>query len=255
MGGGLLAAFGFAGALLSMAGALLLVLLAAAASLTGDLGRSKKKIKFTSLLSKSPEINRLSAARLFLFASRDIWFVVGLPVFLSQLGWSEWSVGAFVALWVIGYGLIQAAVPEILHLLGNESVDGSAARLWAFVLVLVPAGLAWTMRAGADRATALMIGLAVFAVVFAINSAVHSYLVLAYTDKDRVAVDVGFYYMANAGGRLLGTLASGVVFQLYGLAGCLWGAAVLVLAAAILSLRLPKGHAIALAAAGTGESE
>ena len=100
-----------------------------------------------------------------------------------------------------------------------------------------------------------MISLAVFAVVFAINSAVHSYLVLAYTDKDRVAVDVGFYYMANAGGRLLGTLASGVVFQLYGLAGCLWGAAVLVLAAAILSLRLPKGHAIALAAAGTGESE
>ena len=165
---------------------------------------------------------------------------------------SCWALaGAF---W-FGYGLIQAAVPEILHLLGNESVDGSAARRWAFVLVLVPSGLAWAMRAGVDRATALMIGLAVFAVVFAINSAVHSYLVLAYTDKDRVAVDVGFYYMANAGGRLLGTLASGVVFQLYGLAGCLWGAAVLVLAAALLSLRLPKGHAVALAAAGAGESE
>ena len=255
VGGGLLAAFGFAGALLSMAGALLVVLLAAAASLTGDLGRSKKKTKFTSLLSKSPEINRLSAARLFLFASRDIWFVVGLPVFLSQLGWSEWSVGAFVALWVIGYGLIQAAVPEILHLLGNETVDGSAARLWAFVLVLVPASLALAMRAGADRATALMIGLAVFAVVFAINSAVHSYLVLAYTDKDRVALDVGFYYMANAGGRLLGTLASGVVFQIYGLIGCLWGAAALVLTAAILSLGLPRGNAIVLATAGAGESE
>jgi predicted MFS family arabinose efflux permease len=238
-----------------MAGALLVVLLAAAASLTGDLGRSKKKIKFTSLLSKSPEINWLSAARLFLFASRDIWFVVGLPVFLSQLGWSEWSVGAFVAVWVIGYGLIQAAVPEILHLLGNETVDGSAARLWAFVLVPVPASLALAMRAGVDRATVLMIGLAVFAVVFAINSAVHSYLVLAYTDKDRVALDVGFYYMANAGGRLLGTLASGIVFQIYGLVGCLWGAAALVLAAAILSLELPKGKAIVLATAGAGESE
>ena len=162
---------------------------------------------------------------------------------------------SFLALWVIGYGLIQAAVPEILHLLGNETVDGSAARLWAFVLVLVPASLAWAMRGDIDRATALMIGLAVFAVVFAINSAVHSYLVLAYTDKDRVALDVGFYYMANAGGRLLGTLASGVVFQFYGLVGCLWGAAVLVLAAAVLSLGLPRGNPIVLAAAGAGESE
>jgi predicted MFS family arabinose efflux permease len=130
-----------------------------------------------------------------------------------------------------------------------------AARLWAFVLVLVPASLAFAMRAGADRATALMIGLAVFAVVFAINSAVHSYLVLAYTDKDRVALDVGFYYMANAGGRLLGTLASGVVFQIYGLIGCLWGAAALVLTAAILSLGLPKGNAVVLATAGARESE
>ena len=235
VGGALLGAFGFVGALVGMAAALLVVLLVTAAALSGDLGKSKKKVKFTTLLSKSPELNRLSAARLFLFASRDIWFVVGLPVFLSQIGWSDWSVGAFIALWVIGYGLIQAAVPEILHLLGNETVDGSAARLWAFVLVLVPASLAWAMRGTIDRATVVMIGLAVFAVVFAINSAVHSYLVLAYTDRDRVALDVGFYYMANAGGRLLGTLASGVVFQFYGLIGCLWGAAIMVLAAAVLS--------------------
>ncbi len=255
VGGALLGAFGFVGALVGMAAALLVVLLVTAAALSGDLGKSKKKVKFTTLLSKSPEINRLSAARLFLFASRDIWFVVGLPVFLSQIGWSDWSVGAFVALWVIGYGLIQAAVPEILHLLGNETVDGSAARLWAFVLVLVPASLAWAMRSDIDRATVVMIGLAVFAVVFAINSAVHSYLVLAYTDRDRVALDVGFYYMANAGGRLLGTLASGVVFQFYGLIGCLWGAAIMVLAAAVLSLRLPKGNPIALAAAGASDSE
>ena len=255
VGGALLGAFGFVGALVGMAAALLVVLLVTAAALSGDLGKSKKKVKFTTLLSKSPEINRLSAARLFLFASRDIWFVVGLPVFLSQIGWSDWSGGAFVALWVIGYGLIQAAVPEILHLLGNETVDGSAARLWAFVLVLVPASLAWAMRGGIDRATVVMIGLAVFAVVFAINSAVHSYLVLAYTDSDRVALDVGFYYMANAGGRLLGTLASGVVFQFYGLTGCLWGAAIMVLAAAALSLRLPKGNPIALAAAGASDSE
>ena len=235
--------------------ALLVVLAATAAALSGDLGRSKKKVKFTSLLSKSPEINWLSAARLFLFASRDAWFVVGLPVFLSQLGWSTYTVGAFLALWVIGYGIVQAAVPEILHLLGTRSVDGSAAITWAFLLVLVPVGLVLTLRAGADPSLALMWGLAIFAVVFAINSAVHSYLVLAYTDEDSVALNVGFYYMANAGGRLLGTLASGIVFQLAGFAGCLWGSAALVTAAALLSLRLPKGHAITITSASVGEGE
>ena len=216
---------------------------------------AQKKTKFTSLFSKSREINCLSSARLFLFASRDVWFVVGLPVFLSQLGWSSYSVGAFLALWVIGYGLVQAAVPEMLHVLGNKTVDGSAASAWAFVLVLVPAGLALVLRTGMDRNLTLMLGLAVFAVIFAINSAVHSYLVLAYTDEDSVALNVGFYYMANAAGRLLGTLASGVVFQLAGFTGCLWGSAALVLAAAALSLRLPKGHPLALASASVGEGE
>jgi predicted MFS family arabinose efflux permease len=255
VGGALLAVFGFVGALVGMAVALLVVLLATAASLSGDLGRSKKKVTFTSLLSKSREINWLSAARLFLFASRDVWFVVGLPVFLSQLGWSSYGVGAFLALWVIGYGIVQAGVPEILHLLGNRAVDGSAASTWAFVLVLVPAGLALALRAGMDRSLALTLGLAIFAVVFAINSAVHSYLVLAYTDQDSVALNVGFYYMANAGGRLLGTLASGVVFQMAGFSGCLWGSAALVLAAAVLSLRLPTGRAVSLASAGAGDGE
>jgi hypothetical protein len=207
------------------------------------------------LLSKSPAINWLSAARLFLFASRDVWFVVGLPVFLSQLGWSSWSVGAFLALWVIGYGFIQAVVPEILRFLGNQTIGGSTARVWAFVLVLIPVGLAVALSAGMDRAGALMTGLAIFAVVFAINSAVHSYLVLAYTDADSVAVNVGFYYMANAGGRLLGTLASGLVFEFAGFSGCLLGSAVLVLAAAVLSFRLPAGHSVPLTMAGASDSE
>jgi predicted MFS family arabinose efflux permease len=255
VGGALLGAFGFVGALVGMAAALLVILLATAAALSGDLGRSKKKVKFTSLLSKSPEINWLSAARLFLFASRDAWFVVGLPVFLSQLGWSTYKVGAFLALWVVGYGIVQAAVPEILHLLGTRNVDGSAATAWAFILVVVPVGLVLVLRAGVDPSMALMWGLAIFAVVFAINSAVHSYLVLAYTDADSVALNVGFYYMANAGGRLLGTLASGIVFQLAGFAGCLWGSAAMVLTAAVLSLRLPKDRAISLASAGVGDSE
>jgi predicted MFS family arabinose efflux permease len=255
VGGALLGAFGFVGALVAMAGALLLVLLAAAAALSGGLGKSKKKVKFTTLLSKSPEINWLSAARLFLFASRDAWFVVGLPVFLSQLGWSTYSVGAFLALWVVGYGVVQAGVPEILHILGTRTVDGSSASLWAFVLVLIPAGLALALRAGVSPGIALMWGLAVFGVVFAINSAVHSYLVLAYTDQDSVALNVGFYYMANAGGRLIGTLASGIIFQMEGFAGCLWVSAAMVLTAAVLSLRLPKGRAVPLASAGAGEGE
>ena len=251
----MLGAFGFVGALVGMAAALLVVLVVTAAALSGDLGRSKKKVKFTALLSKSPEINGLSAARLFLFASRDAWFVVGLPVFLSQLGWSTYTVGAFLALWVIGYGIVQAAVPEMLHLVGTRAVDGSAATTWAFLLVLVPVGLVLILRAGVNPGVALIWGLAIFAVIFAINSAVHSYLVLAYTDEDSVAINVGFYYMANAGGRLLGTLASGIVFQLAGFAGCLWSSAALVMAAAVLSLRLPKGRAISLASAGIGEGE
>ena len=151
VGGALLAAFGFVGALVGMAGALVVVLLATVASLSGDLGRSKKKVKFTSLLSKSSEINWLSAARLFLFAARDVWFVVGLPVFLSQLGWSFYAVGAFLALWVIGYGFIQAAVPEILRAFGRrDTVDGAAARQWAFVLLLVPLGLIAALRLGVE---------------------------------------------------------------------------------------------------------
>jgi len=247
VGSVLLASLGFVGALGVMAGALLLVLLGTVISLPGDLGRSKKKVKFLSLFSKSPAINWLSAARLFLFASRDVWFVVGLPVFLSELGWTFSQVGAFLALWIIGYGVIQAAVPEILRKLGSgNTVDGSAARLWAFILVLLPAGIAVALRLGAEPGAALIVGLAAFAVVFAINSAVHSYLVLSYTDRDSVAVDVGFYYMANAGGRLLGTLLSGLVFEIAGFEGCLAMSAALVLASALLALKLPRGNAVSL---------
>lgn len=235
VGGALLATFGFKGALLGMAAALTLVLFATAASLTGDLGWSKKTVKFTALLSKSSNINRLSAARLFLFASRDVWFVVGLLVFLSQLGWSSNVVGGFLAVWVIGYGFIQAAVPELLR----SKADGGSARNWAFILILIPAGLIAALKSAADPTQALIAGLAIFAVVFAINSAIHSYLVLVYTDGNSVALDVGFYYMANAGGRLLGTLLSGLLYQYAGFTGCLWGSAILVLTAAILSLKLP----------------
>jgi predicted MFS family arabinose efflux permease len=247
VGSVLLAWLGFVGALLTMAAALLVVLLGAVLTLSGDLGRSKKKVKFTTLLSKSAAINWLSAARLFLFASRDVWFVVGLPVFLSQLGWSFSQVGAFLALWVIGYGFIQAVVPELLRKLGGgDTVDGGIARLWAFILVLIPFAIIGALKFGFDPGAALIVGLAVFAVVFAVNSAVHSYLVLAYSDIDSVSVDVGFYYMANAAGRLLGTLLSGLVFEFAGFEACLWTSAALVLTSGLLALKLPRDKAASL---------
>jgi predicted MFS family arabinose efflux permease len=221
-------------------------------ALPAGIGRSKKKVRFTSLFSKSAAINWLSAARLFLFGARDVWFVVGLPLFLSQLGWTFTGVGAFIALWFVGYGIVQALVPDILRSIGREKVDGPAAQHWAFILLIVPLGLIGALRAGLNPSVSLMIGLAIFAIVFAINSAVHSYLVLAYTDEDSVALNVGFYYMANAGGRLLGTLLSGLIFQRAGFKGCLWGSAVMVLIAAIISLELPRGNPVQLSMAVEG---
>jgi hypothetical protein len=246
MGGALLSTLGFVGSLVAMAIGLLIVLLGTVLALPSGMGKAKSKVKFATLFSKSAAVNWLSAARLFLFSARDVWFVVGLPVFLaSTLHWSFWKIGAFAAAWFVGYGFVQALVPEILRQSGaREGVTGDTARLWAFILVAIPLGLAAALQLNASPALALMIGLAVFMVVFAINSAVHSYLILAYSDDDEVAVNVGFYYMANAGGRLLGTLLSGVVFEFYGFVGCLLASGALVLAAGLLSFNLPRTQGI-----------
>ena len=235
-GGVLLGWLGFAPALWVMAGGLFLLLLGGFIGLRQDLGRSKKKVKFNQLFSKSREINVLSLARFFLFGSRDIWFVVGLPVFLKEtLEWSFAAVGAFMAAWVIGYGVIQAGAPGLLK-------DGGAraASRWGAVLALVTVALALAVQLEFQVVAVVLGGLAVFGVVFALNSAVHSYLILAYTDSDKVALNVGFYYMANAGGRLVGTLLSGLVYLGAGLPGCLWVSAGFVLVAVILTAGLPR---------------
>ncbi|MGO9607581.1 MAG: MFS transporter, partial [Candidatus Binataceae bacterium] len=157
------------------------------------------------------------------------------------------QVGAFAAAWFIGYGFVQALVPEILRQSGaREGVTGDTARLWAFVLVAIPLALAAALQLHNSSTPALMIGLAIFMVVFAINSSVHSYLILAYSDDEEVAVNVGFYYMANAGGRLLGTLLSGLIFEFYGISGCLLASSALVLAAGLLSFNLPRTQGIQL---------
>ena len=238
-GGILLTWLGFTPSLWAMAGALAAVLLAALVFLKQDIGKSKRKVKFTQLFSKSREINWLSTARFFLFASRDVWFVVALPVFLKEnLDWSFNQVGSFMAAWVIGYGIVQASAPRFVR---NNNVHHSAST-WAFVLTIVTAVLALAVQTGFHPTLSILLGLGIFGIVFAVNSSVHSYLILAFTNDDEVALNVGFYYMANAWGRLIGTLLSGVMFLFGGLSACLWTSACLLLAATALTRPLRRKH-------------
>jgi len=249
LGGFLLATLGFRGALWAMGGALAIVLFGSTVSLPAELGRAKTKSKLSTLLSKNREVNVLSGARFFLFGARDVWFVVGVPVFLSTaLHFSVTEVGSFLAAWVIGYGVIQSAAPAVIRrATGGEVPGGGAARGLALLLACVTALVALGVRLVHAPMFVVVVGLAVFGVVFAINSSVHSYLILAYSDGDKVALNVGFYYMANAGGRLVGSLLSGVLYQLGGVAGCLWGSVAFAGATFVVSMLLPAGHpAIAL---------
>jgi len=240
LGGALLAAVGFAGSVLVMAGGLLLVFLSSLILLKKDLGRASLKPTFRDIFSKSPAINYLSAARLFLFSARDIWFVVALPVYLSQtLAWDHWQTGGFLAAWVIAYGIVQAVAPRLTGINGTLP-DGHSALFWAILLAAVPALIALGLGSTFDPAVVLISGLMVFGVVFAINSAMHSYLIVSYARDDGVSLDVGFYYMANAMGRLLGTLLSGWVFQSAGLAACLWISCAMIVLAALISIKLPS---------------
>ena len=195
LGGFLLAALGFAPALWLMAGCLTVVLVASIFSLPGDMGVTKTKTKFSQILSKSKAINLLSAARVFLFGARDVWFVVGLPVFLYDvLGWSFTQVGAFLALWIIAYGFVQGASPLMIKRSGDgRSTEVKASQVWVFALAGVTALIAVAIEMGLDPTLALLIGLGVFGFLFAVNSAVHSYLILALTNSDQVALNVGFY--------------------------------------------------------------
>jgi MFS family permease len=240
----LLETLSFRGALGVLAGLLLTVLIVTFLLLPSGLGKMRSKPKFTQVFSRIASINWLSAARFFLFGSRDIWFVVGLPVFLYEvLSWSFTEVGVFMAIWVIGYGFVQAMAPKLLRKSHRgKGPAGSTARGWAFILALFPAAIAFGLTLGWPAESVVTIGLILFGFVFAINSAVHSYLILAYSDHDKVAMNVGFYYMANAGGRLIGTLLSGLIYQTHGLVGCLWWSTGFVLMAALLSFKLPSAH-------------
>lgn len=245
LGGLLLQTLGFQASLWAMAGLLALVLLGVTTSLPTMMGKSKASKSAKELFAKNAGINALAAARVVLFGARDVWFVVGLPVFLYSVGWNFTMVGTFLAAWTIGYGLVQAAAPGIV----KRSVDGlsrevPAARLWSALLALVTIGLAAAVALDLPNLEWIVVGgLGLFGFAFAINSSVHSYLILAYAGSEKAAEDVGFYYAANALGRFIGTLLSGLLYQWGGLLYALIGSAVMLVLCWLVTLGLPTVRA------------
>lgn len=241
VGGLLLSLVGFKVAVLLMAGVLSLVLFGSLLGLESDMGKAKVKPKFSQIFSKSESINILSAARMFLFGARDVWFVIALPIYLgSTFGWEHLWVGGFLALWVIAYGFVQGLAPKITGKAQGRVPDGSAALVWAGLLAVITAGIAYAVQIGWQPQLVIVVGLMIFGAVFAVNSSLHSYLIVSYAKGDGVSLDVGFYYMANAMGRLIGTVLSGWVFQMAGLAACLWVSFVFLAITTVISLKLPK---------------
>ena len=247
LGGLLLELLGFRGALWAMAAALSLVLLGVVVSLPPMLGKAKASKSARELFGKNRGVNLLAIARVALFGARDVWFVVGVPVFLYAAGWTFTMVGSFVALWTIGYGLVQAAAPAVV----KRSSDGltqevRAARLWSLILAITPAAIAATLAgsSGLRPDLVLIIGLGLFGFAFAVNSSVHSYLILAYAGSEKAAEDVGFYYAANALGRFAGTVLSGLLYQWGGIYACLIGSCLMLIACFLATLGLPGRDAL-----------
>ncbi len=244
LGGLLLDLLGFRGALWAMAAMLAVVLAAVLASLPPMMGKSRASKSARELFAKNRSINLLAAARVVLFGARDVWFVVGVPVFLYASGWTFTMVGGFLALWTIGYGLVQAIAPSLV----KRSEDGlstevPAARLWSGLLALVPIALALAVTLSVPHLTwVVVIGLGIFGFAFAVNSSVHSYLILAYAGSEKAAEDVGFYYAANAVGRLIGTLLSGLLYQWGGLLAALVGSAVMLVTCWLITLLSPSAR-------------
>lgn len=243
VGGLLLDLAGFKAALWLMAGLLGLVFVLGLLMLPRDLGKAKSSKSMKELFAKSRGVNLLAAARIFLFGARDVWFVVGLPVFLYANGWRFVEVGTFLAAWTVAYGSVQALAPTLVA----RSDDGlsreiPAARLWAGLLVAVPLTLAVLLQSGLlpRPDIVVVVGLALFGLPFAVNSSLHSYLILAYAGSEKAAEDVGFYYAANAVGRLLGILLSGALYQYSGMTACLVGSTVMLAVSWLLALLLPS---------------
>ena len=241
LGGLLLDRLGFQASLWAMAGLLALVLAGVVGFVPPLMGKSQASRSARELFAKNRGINLLAAARVALFGARDVWFVVGVPVFLYASGWTFTKVGGFLAAWTIGYGLVQALAPALVR----RSADGlstevPAARRWSALLTLVPIGLAVVLALQLPHLDWLVVGgLGLFGFAFAVNSSVHSYLILAYAGSAKAAEDVGFYYAANALGRFFGTLLSGLLYQWGGLLYALIGSAAMLLGCWLITLALP----------------
>ncbi|NNE54090.1 MAG: organoarsenical effux MFS transporter ArsJ [Sulfitobacter sp.] len=252
LGAALLAILGFDWAVLAMAAVLLFILAAIVLAMPPGLPKGRKGARFSEVFSNSANVNWLSAARIFLFGARDVWFVVGIPIYFyavlsdgSAAGnrTAFFMIGIFMAAWIILYGAVQAAAPRLLRASTRSEDDLiGAARGWAWALAAVPAILTLVaLMANGPQiwlTLTLVAGLLIFGGIFAVNSSLHSYLILAFTRAERVTMDVGFYYMANAAGRLMGTLLSGLTYQLAGLPLMLGTAALMVAASAFASGRL-----------------
>ena len=252
LGAALLATMGFAFAVLAMAAVLAVILVAVLVAMPPGLPKGRKGAKISEVFSDSANVNWLSAARVFLFGARDVWFVVGIPIYFyailsdgTEAGnrAAFFMVGTFMALWIILYGIVQATAPRLLRAATRPEAElVRTARGWAWTLAAIPAALtaAALVSAGPQPwlTVTLVAGLLAFGAIFAVNSALHSYLILAFTRAERVTMDVGFYYMANAGGRLVGTVLSGVTYQMGGLALMLGTAAVMVALSALAAGRL-----------------
>lgn len=241
LGGALLESFGFQASLWLMAGLLGCVLIGVVFSLPQIMGKTKASRSTKEFLAKSRAINLLAAARVVLFGARDVWFVVGLPVFLYSVGWTFSMVGTFLALWTIAYGVVQGLAPQIVKRSSNGlQTEVPAAQHWSAILMLIPLALAVAVWQDIPAlAWVVVIGLGLFGFAFAINSSVHSYLVLAYAGSEKAAEDVGFYYAANALGRFIGTLLSGILYQYGGLSAALLGSALMLLLCWLTTLKLP----------------
>jgi predicted MFS family arabinose efflux permease len=242
VGGLLLEVAGFRFALWLMAGLLAVILVAGLVLLPHALGKAKSSKSIKELFGKSRGVNLLAAARIFMFGARDVWFVVGLPVFLYASGWRFLEVGGFLALWTIAYGGIQAVAPALVTRSGDGlSREIPAARLWAGLLTAVPIVLVFVMQVpGLWRPDIILVcGLALFGLPFAVNSSLHSYLILAYAGSEKAAEDVGFYYAANATGRLMGIVLSGLLYQTGGMTGCLIGSAAMLAICWLVTFLLP----------------
>ncbi|MGO1297940.1 MAG: organoarsenical effux MFS transporter ArsJ [Vibrio sp.] len=240
LGGALLSWIGFQNAVAAMAGVLLFVFIGSVISLKPDLGKAKNKPKFSDIFSKSRSVNILSAARMFLFGARDVWFVIALPIYLGTVfEWDHSAVGGFLAIWVIGYGIIQAIAPKITGRKSGHVPDGKDAIGWALVLSVVTGTMAYSVQQQWHPEQIIVVGLMIFGAVFAVNSSLHSYLIVSYAKGDGVSLDVGFYYMGNATGRLIGTILSGWVFQVWGFAACLWVSFAFLTLTTLISFWLP----------------